>query len=72
MLNELQVLKEVCRRLETAKIPYMLTGSFAANFYAIPRMTRDIDLVIEILRSHLDQFIAAFQGDFYERVAVHA
>jgi hypothetical protein len=43
MLNELDVLKEVCSKLEKNAIPYMLTGSFAANYYAVPRMTRDID-----------------------------
>jgi hypothetical protein len=26
----------------------MLTGSFAANTYAMPRMTRDIDIVIAL------------------------
>jgi hypothetical protein len=34
----------VTEKLEEAGIPYMITGSMAANFYAIPRMTRDIDL----------------------------
>jgi len=48
MPEELEILKEVCRRLETSKIPYMITGSTASNFYAVPRMTRDIDIVIEI------------------------
>ena len=26
----------------------MLTGSFASNFYIVPRMTWDIDIVIEL------------------------
>ena len=26
----------------------MLTGSMALNFYAVPRMTRDLDIVIEL------------------------
>lgn len=51
MSIELDVLKIVCHKLNTGNIPYMLTGSFAANFYAVPRMTRDIDIVIEILKS---------------------
>ena len=49
MLEETEVLKLVCKTLDESNIPYMLTGSFAANFYATPRMTRDIDLVIEIV-----------------------
>ena len=35
----------VTGRLDGAGIAYMMTGSFAANYYAVPRMTRDIDLV---------------------------
>ena len=48
MSEELEVLKEVARRLTGAGIPYMITGSIAANFYSVPRMTLDIDLVIEL------------------------
>jgi len=65
MMQEIDVLKLVCTRLEEIHIPYMLTGSFAANCYAVPRMTRDIDIVIEIGPSHIPQLLAAFQEDFY-------
>jgi len=43
MSEELNILKLVCQKLELANIQYMLTGSFAANFYAVPRMTRDLE-----------------------------
>ena len=49
--EELELLKLVCQRLEEAGIAYMLTGSLAANFYAVPRMTRDIDIVIEKVKT---------------------
>lgn len=65
MYEELDVLKETCQRLKKAEIPYMLTGSFAANFYAVPRMTRDIDIVIEIHVSDVDKILEIFQDDFY-------
>jgi len=48
MSEELEVLKEVARRLKQAAIPYDFTGSIAANFYTVPRMTRDIDIVVEL------------------------
>ncbi len=65
MSEELSVLKLVCRGLDQAAIPYMLTGSFAANFYATPRMTRDIDIVIAIQKPRIDKFLQIFQNDFY-------
>ncbi len=65
MSEESEVLKDVCRRLESAKISYMITGSIAANFYAVPRMTRDIDIVIEIFAKDIDRMPALFKSDFY-------
>jgi hypothetical protein len=63
--EELQVLKEVARRLDRAKIAYMVTGSIATNFYTVPRMTRDIDIVIELSEEDLSRFIALFESDYY-------
>jgi len=63
--EELAVLKQVARRLNRAKIPYMVTGSIAANFYTVPRMTRDIDIVVELSDQNISRFITLFQNDFY-------
>jgi hypothetical protein len=52
VLDQLTVLKLVADRLDTAGIPYMVTGSIAASHYGRPRMTRDIDLVVEPTRGH--------------------
>ncbi len=65
MSTELEVLKSICQALQQANIPYMLTGSFAANFYAVPRMTRDIDIVIEIFKNETDKLFEIFKNDFY-------
>jgi hypothetical protein len=48
MQNELDILRDISMRLEQAGISYMLTGSMAMNYYAQPRMTRDIDLVVAL------------------------
>lgn len=65
MPEEIDVLKLVCNRLENDNFSYMLTGSLAANFYAIPRMTRDIDIVIEICELDIGRFSRIFHDDFY-------
>lgn len=66
MTKELDLLKLVCQSLDTANISYMLTGSFATNFYAIPRMTRDMDIVVKILESDVERLVRIFQEkDFY-------
>jgi hypothetical protein len=65
MSEELEVLKIVTGRLNEAEIPYMISGSIAANYYTIPRMTRDIDIVIELKKNAIDKFVALFENDFY-------
>jgi hypothetical protein len=65
MSEELEVLKEVARRLDRIGIAYMITGSTAANFYAVPRMTRDIDIVVELSERDIGKFILAFEKDHY-------
>jgi len=65
MSEELEVLTEVARRLEKAGIAYMITGSIAANFYTVPRMTRDIDIVVELLEPDIGRFIPLFENDYY-------
>lgn len=65
MSEELEVLKMVTGRLDGAGIPYMVTGSIALNFYAVPRMTRDIDLVVELSAPDADRIVSLFQPDCY-------
>jgi hypothetical protein len=65
MSEELDVLGDIARRLAAAGIPYMVTGSMAANFYAVPRMTRDIDVVIELSVRDVDRLVRLFESDFY-------
>ena len=65
MSEEIEVLKIVTERLDVAGIPYMVTGSMAVSFYAIPRMTRDIDLVVELAAGDADRVSTLFGPDFY-------
>jgi hypothetical protein len=46
--EQLDVLLDVASRFDAAAIPYMVSGLMAMNYYAQPRMTRDIDLVVEM------------------------
>jgi hypothetical protein len=63
--DELDILKLVVARLDAAGILYMVTGSLAANFYATPRMTRDIDLVVELREGDVGRVVVLFQDDYY-------
>ncbi len=54
------------RRLEQAGLEYVVTGSIAAIIYGEPRLTHDLDAVIDIREANISRLIAAFSGDdFY-------
>ena len=56
------LLQRIVAILDEASIPYMLTGSLAAAFYATPRATQDIDLVLEISPEQVGMLIAQLQS----------
>jgi hypothetical protein len=55
----------IAERLDRAQIPYMLSGSVALSMYAQPRMTRDIDFVVDIEEGQVDKFVELFKEDCY-------
>ena len=65
MTEELQTLRDIVSRLESARIDYMLTGSVALNCYALPRMTRDIDLVVAFQLSDVATIELVLGNDYY-------
>jgi len=64
-MNEIDVVRDISCRFEQADIAYMITGSMAMNYYAQPRMTRDIDVVIAIRPEDVDRVAALFRPDYY-------
>jgi len=49
----------------------MLTGSAAMNYYAQPRMTRDIDIVVYLSAEQVGTVVSLFSNDYYvDSVAV--
>jgi len=65
MQNELDIVRDVSARLERAGIAYMLTGSMAMNYYAQPRMTRDIDIVVALEPGAATMIFREFDPDYY-------
>jgi hypothetical protein len=51
------IFRRILEALNTAGIPYMLTGSFAGAYHGIPRATQDIDLVIAPTASQLQHLV---------------
>ncbi len=52
-------------RFEACGIPYMITGSVAGIVYGEPRMTNDVDVILEITSDHIPLITDAFPLDQY-------
>jgi hypothetical protein len=60
------VLRRLIAALGKARIPYMLSGSFASAYYGTSRSTQDIDFVIEATPDQLQAFIQDLpSADYY-------
>lgn len=65
MLNELDIVRDASSRMDAGGIDYMLTGSMAMNYYAQPRMTRDIDVVVALTMRDAKKIVQLFSPDYY-------
>ncbi|MBC8320884.1 MAG: hypothetical protein H8E34_09200 [Bacteroidetes bacterium] len=65
----LTLLKRLTKEFDFHNISYMLSGSVAMGIYTVPRMTLDIDIVIELDNSNIDVFLNIFKENFYINAA---
>lgn len=64
MTEQLDILALVTSRLDAAGIAYMVTGSMAAGFYGQPRMTRDVDLVVDLREGEAEHLVELLSDVF--------
>ncbi|MFB6357402.1 MAG: hypothetical protein ABEJ65_12925 [bacterium] len=64
--NLIDIFKNILQTIEDHSIPYMIVGSVASIVYGEPRLTNDMDLVIEVPSHKPDIFQEMFPEDeFY-------
>ncbi|MBP9708831.1 MAG: hypothetical protein KBD78_14430 [Oligoflexales bacterium] len=63
--NFLKTFQSILKKFEDAKIDYMIVGSIASMTYGEPRLTHDMDLVIEVSSAQFQKLVAMFQGEDY-------
>lgn len=47
---------QLFKKLEREKIRYLVCGGLAVNIYGIPRMTADIDILLDFVDDNLSRF----------------
>lgn len=67
------LLRHTADHLDQLGLAYFVTGSMATIAYGEPRLTNDIDIVIDLPREQVDAFCAGFASDeFYVSLAAVA
>lgn len=61
----LDLIKVFTTRLNAAKVDYFVTGAVAAVVYGEPRLTHDIDLVVELDRADASRIVEAFPAEAF-------
>ena len=65
MDEEAALLQQVVEALERINVPYMIGGSVALGVWATPRMTHDLDLVVDLPLAGIPDFCAQFPVERY-------
>ncbi len=60
-----ETLEWICAKLESAKIPYMITGGSAVGFWGHIRTTMDIDIVVQIYAQQIEPFLRSVENEAY-------
>lgn len=61
----IETLRDFVEKANSLGLEYMVTGSYAMSAYGEIRMTRDIDIVIQLSEDKLPSFVQAFEGEYY-------
>jgi len=64
-VNQKEFFTEVLKILEKLHIPYMISGSVGSMLYGEPRMTNDIDIVVEMQEEKIEDFLNQFDEEQY-------
>ena len=62
-LTFLEIFGDVIRKLDSESIGYMIVGSIASMLYGEPRLTKDMDVVVEVSAAHTTSFLKLFGDD---------
>ncbi|MDI6732008.1 MAG: hypothetical protein QME05_05495 [Candidatus Margulisbacteria bacterium] len=61
MSSIVDALFKLIKTLNAIKIPYMLVGGFAVNYYGAPRATGDIDISLLVGHENIDVLLASLK-----------
>lgn len=64
-MEQTDLFRYAVRVLDELGAPYIVVGSFASALYGEPRMTLDIDIVVQLSPEHVEPVCRAFSSEEY-------
>ena len=64
-MSQQELVKKVVEFLTGHHIPYMMTGSMVSSLQGEPRLTHDIDIIVQIYKKHIKYFLSGFLSSEY-------
>ena len=64
-VSMIETLRDFVSKMDALGIDYMVTGSYAMSAYGEIRMTRDIDVIVQLSESDLTPFFSIFKDEYY-------
>lgn len=58
--------EEVLTKLADSNVRFLVVGAVAVNLHGVPRMTADLDLLVDLASPNLSTLIQAFEGLGYK------
>ena len=62
---DLSLFVDILHALEAIDVPYVIIGAFAAAAYGATRATYDIDIVVDLLDSHIESLVVRYPPPRY-------
>jgi hypothetical protein len=57
--------EEVFRELNKSEVLYLVIGGIAVNLYGVPRVTQDLDLLVDMGKENLKRLVKALENIGY-------
>ena len=61
----IETMRDFIEKIDDLGIEYMVTGSYAMSAYGEIRMTRDIDVVLQVTEKDIKPLFDRFKGEYY-------
>jgi hypothetical protein len=64
-MTQTEIFETVIDVLDRTSIPYMIVGSVASMSYGRPRLTHDMDVVLDMRKEQAEEFVHLFGSDWF-------